>query len=108
MCASDRYAPLPAAKATFHVTVPRNLTPVFLLTPAAVRWKLSVFVRSVTLMLYVPAASCFTRAPAAVFREIVVLGPTWATSFFTGGGVTTVPDVNDPRIRVGCASHRKR
>ena len=88
--------------------MPRNLTPVFLFAPGAIRWKLSDFVRSLMVILYAPAVSCLTRAPAAVLRVIADFGPTCATSFFTGGGVVTVPEVNDPRIRVGCASHRKR
>ena len=90
--------PAPWLNRTFHVTDPRNFTPVLLLTAPARRWKLSDLARSLTLRLYVPAVIRFTRAPEAVLSEIVRAGPTCATSFFTGGGVVTVPTVNEPRI----------
>jgi hypothetical protein len=44
-----------------------------------------------------------TFAPDAVVSEIDRFGPTLAFSRFGFGGVTTVPDVNEPRIVVGCA-----
>ena len=76
---------------TVHVTVPRNLTPVFLFTPAPVRWKLSAFVLSLIVILYVPAVTTLAFAPAEVFSEIVLPGPTVPLSF----GVTGItPDVN--------------
>jgi len=78
------------------VTVVRDFTPVFLLIPGAVRWKLSNVERSLTVTLYRPAVSCLTRYPPAVLSEIVLFGPTCATSFFGGGGVVTVPAVNEP------------
>ena len=99
---------MPARSVTFQVTVLRALTPVRLLAPGAIRWKLSDLVRSLTLMLYLPAVSCLTRAPDVVFSEIVRLGPTCATSFVGGGGVVTMPAVKEPRIESGCVSQKKR
>ena len=54
---------------------------------------------------HVPAVTLFTFAPDAVRSEIVFPGPTCAFSFFGGAGVATVPEVKDPRMIVGCASH---
>ena len=51
LVASERTVYLPGLNDTVHVTVPLNLTPVFLFTPVPITWKLSAFVESRTASL---------------------------------------------------------
>ena len=64
-----------------------------------------LFVRSRTVMRYVPAATRAALRPAAVFRLIAAPGPTVPVRRFAGsagggggGGGCTVPTVNEPRM----------
>src|SRR5918996_50745 len=79
---TKRYV-LPRRSLTRQVTVLTDETPVALFTPAPLRRKLCSDERSRTTIVYAPARSVRTGAPAAVLSVIVSPGPTVATSFWT-------------------------
>jgi hypothetical protein len=71
-----------------------------------VRWKLSVFERSVTVSrIEVTLFRIFAFAPLASRTEIVRPGPTRAFRFAVGGGSCAVPTANRPLIVAACGSH---
>src|SRR6476660_2250218 len=73
-CGSQTYLYVPFLSVTVHVKVPLAPTPVFLLSPGPVRWKLWMFERSFTTILYFPALSDVTLV-LPFFRVIVKPGP---------------------------------
>src|ERR671934_2000662 len=59
-CGSHTYLYVPFFSVTVHVNVPFAPTPVFLLMPGPVRWKLWMFDRSLITILYLPALTLLT------------------------------------------------
>src|SRR5207237_2538155 len=89
---------------TFQVTRPRKPTPVAFFTPGPVRWKLSTFERSLTVMTAgVGPASDVIFVPPAFRNEIERPGPTLPFTS-SGVGVVTAPTVKLTCMSVGGAS----
>src|SRR4051794_3912856 len=97
LCASERNLYAPGFSVTVHDTVPVNETPVFLLTPGPVRWRLSFFERSRIVSTALPAF-------AERVSEICAPGPTPPESFCAGVVAGATPTVNWPFIDVTCTS----
>ena len=100
------YEYFPCSSVPVHVAVPLNLTPVDFATPGPARRKPSDAVRSLTVSLNRPADNPLER-----FQRRLVPGPIDAVNVFItgftgtgGGGVDTLPAVNEPFICVGWAS----
>ena len=69
---------MPGTSVTFHVALPRVLTPVLTFTPGPLRWKLSFTLRSVTVIVAGPGSV------GLGFSEIVFFGPTAAAAVVGG------------------------
>src|SRR5262245_34406336 len=78
-CGSHTNLYVPFLSVTVHVNVPCEPTPVFLFTPGPLRWKLWMFERSLTTILYLPAFRLVTFWPL-FFSVIVKPGPSTAFS----------------------------
>src|SRR3954468_21447950 len=103
MWGSHTYLYVPFLSVTVHVNVPFAPTPVFLFTPGPVRWKLWMFDRSLTTILYFPALSEATFLPL-FFRLIVKPGPSMPFSV----GVAAVADAVTARAAAISATSASR